>query len=88
MVYKFILLKQNLGLIWALDLKMNGQDFIEMKSYLASNMGHWYEIWWLRSLLLHRFSQGRRGAQVAPWLAAWGLKLGLRGPKHDGDLGY
>jgi hypothetical protein len=38
MVYRFILLKENLRLIWALGLKMNGQDFIKTKSYLASNM--------------------------------------------------
>jgi hypothetical protein len=31
--------KENLDLIWALDLKMNGKDFIKMKSYLASNLG-------------------------------------------------
>jgi hypothetical protein len=31
--------KENLGLIWTLDLKVNGQDFIKTKSYLASNLG-------------------------------------------------
>jgi hypothetical protein len=88
MVYRFILLKENLRLIWALDLKMSGQDFIKTKSYLASNPGRWYEIRWLRSLLLHQFGQDRTEAWVAPWPAAWGLKLNVRGTKHDDDSSY
>jgi hypothetical protein len=38
MVYRFSFTKENLGLIWSLDLKMNSQDFIKTKSYLASNL--------------------------------------------------
>jgi hypothetical protein len=38
MINGFILLKENLGLIWAVVLKTIGQDFIKTNSYLTSNL--------------------------------------------------
>jgi hypothetical protein len=47
------LLKENLGLIWVFNPKMNGIDLIKMRGYLASNLERSSPIRQLGRLLLY-----------------------------------
>jgi hypothetical protein len=46
---------------------MSGHDFIKMKSYLASNLGHWFEIRWLGLLLPFRVVMADTEDGRSPW---------------------
>jgi hypothetical protein len=46
MIYKFVLLKKNLGLIWVMDLILGGSDLMRTEGVSCSNLVRLIKIQW------------------------------------------